>query len=384
MKLLAIVTAAMLLALTGCTSPGESGESRTGTPMASHSAASLAVRPTVTLAYEMADDLRSMTGSETITFNPDARVCEVVLRAWPNKPVLTRAGNGMTVSRVSVDGTSVPLDVQSAGAPAGAFGTLVEAALPACKDAGESLSITADFAVKLGPDTDERMGHASSHDLAWFQTAMPLLAWQAGVGWVRDSAVDMYGESVTSEVFALTDLAVTAPTRFAVAGLGARGETTTAGARTTHHFSAPATRDVSVMVGTFETTEYFAAGTRVHLSVPDFGELSDRDAWRSQVDASLDALVDYLGPVPYSDLWVNIVPGGSEGIEVSGGVQLGGKGRRVQAWLVTHELAHQWTYGLVGSNQALHPWLDESVTAMIQAVVDDPSRSPQPLSLIHI
>ena len=28
--------------------------------------------------------------------------------------------------------------------------------------------------------------------------------------------------------------------------------------------------------------------------------------------------------------------------------------------VVTHEVAHQWWYGLVGNNQAAEPWLDES------------------------
>ncbi|MFP5416288.1 MAG: M1 family aminopeptidase [Actinomycetes bacterium] len=326
----------------------------------------------------MADDLRSATGSSTTTFTPDQRVCEVVLRAWPNKPVLTDARNGMTIDRVSVNGTALQVNVQAAGASPGAFGTLVEAKLPECQEAGTTLSVETDFALALGPDTDERMGYSTSGDVAWFQTAFPLLAWQAGVGWVRDAAVAMHGETVTSETFELADLAVSAPTRFNVSGVGKRGTTTSDGPRTTHHFSAPHMRDVSVMVGSFTPLEYSTSGTTVHLSVPESASLNDEDAWRSVVDASLSRLVDYLGPVPFTDLWVNVVPGASEGIEASGSVQFGGRGRRIQGWLVTHELGHQWTYALVGNNQALHPWLDESVTSMIQAVADDPDRSPEP------
>lgn len=375
MRLRAVAATALTLALAACTGlgvvpPGQ----RTSTT----APASLPTPPDVTLSYQVADDLRSATGSATVVFTPDQRVCEVVLRAWPNKPVLTNAGNGMTISQVRVDGSVLQADVQPAGASAGAFGTLVEVRLPACKDAGTTLTVESDFALTLGPDTDERMGYATSGDLAWFQTAFPLLAWQAGIGWVRDAAVPMYGETATSEAFTLADLAVTAPSRFSVAGVGERGATASEGSRTTHHFSAPLMRDVSVMVGSFTPTEYSTAGTRVHLSVPAFASLNDEDAWRSQVDASLSRLVQYLGPVPFSDLWVNVVPDASEGIEGSGAVQLGGRGRRVQSWLVTHELGHQWTYALVGNNQALHPWLDESVTSMIQAVVDDPDRSPEP------
>lgn len=327
-------------------------------------------RPVVALQYQVADDLRSATGSETITFTPDQRICEVVLRTWPNKPTLTRTGNAMTVDHVAVDGAVLPMKVQAAGAQPDEFGTLVEVTLPACQEAGVPLTIDTGFAVTLGSETDERMGHTSAEDVAWFQTAFPLLAWQSGVGWVRDPAVDMFGETVTSESFVLDDLAVTAPRAMAVAGVGVRGATTADGARTTHHFSAPLMRDVSVMVGDFTTIDYPASGTTVHLSVPLSARLNDADAWRYQVDSSLAGLVDYLGPVPYPDLWVNIVPGAHEGIESSGSVQFGGSGGRVQAWLVTHELGHQWIYGQVGNNQALHPWMDESVVSMIQAIVD--------------
>ena len=373
----AVLTAFLAVALVGCAPAGVSIPDSTRTPGRVAPAPGLAVRPVVSLSYDVADDLRSATGSETITFTPDQPVCEVVLRAWPNKPVLTRADNGMTIGTVSVDGLALRAEVQAAGASAGAFGTLVEVALPECRAAGTSLTITADFAMTMGPDTDERMGYATSGELAWFQTAYPLLDWQAGVGWVRDAAVDMYGETVTSEAFTLKDLSVTVPNRFAVAGVGVPGPTVSEGTRTTHRFSAPVMRDVSVMVGAFAIDEYDTSGTTVHLAVPDFARLNDSDEWRSQVDVSLAGLVDYLGPVPFADLWISIIPGGSEGIESSGGVQLGGRGRRVEAWLVTHELAHLWAYAMVGNNQARYPWLDESVASMIEAVVSDPQQSPE-------
>lgn len=367
MKIAAMVTAATLALLTGCAQP----------PVIAVSPGSV-TQPVVTLNYQVADDLRSATGTESITFTPHSEMCEIVLRAWPNKPHLTRTGNGMAIDHVSVNGTPLEMRVESKGALRGAFGTLVEVRLPTCQAAGSPLQIDAEFSITLGPDTDERMGYSTDGELAWFQTAFPLLAWQNGVGWVRDAAVDMFGETVTNEAFTLEDLAVTAPTRFAVAGAGERGDTTVDGSRTTHHFSDPQMRDVSVMVGSFPTTEYRTGDVTVHLSVPTFSRLSDEAEWRSKVDESLQDLVDYLGPFPYDDLWVNVVPSLQDGVESSGVVQLGGRDRRVRTWLVTHELAHQWIYALVGNNQALHPWLDESVASMVQAVVDDPALSPSP------
>ncbi len=373
-----VVVSALIVALVGCTATsGPTRPSGAARPSISQTTASpVSTRPVVSLAYEVADDLRSALGSETIIFTPDLEVCDVVLRAWPNKPILTRAGNAMTLGPVTVDGVILDARVEAAGALAGESGTLVEITLPDCRPAGSVLNIRAEFAVTLGADTDERMGYATTGELAWFQTAYPLLAWQTGVGWIRDDAVDFYGETATSETFTLTDLAVTAPSRHAVAGVGAKGSVLNQGSRTTHHFSSNATRDVAVMVGEFASSVLQSDGTAVHLAVPAFARLNDLDDWETQVTDSLESLAAYLGPVPFRDLWVTVVPGASEGIESSGSVQLGGGGRHIEAWLVTHELAHQWTYALVGNNQALHPWLDESVTSMIQAVVDDPDHGP--------
>lgn len=363
--------AALALALAGCTSaPPEPAATLAPT------AEPVQARPQVRLEYRVADDLASLTGTEHITFTPDRRVCEIVLRSWVNKPATVRDGNTMEVSAVRVDGRELTPDVEQAGAPDGAPGTLVEVALPQCQDAGATLEIEADFSVVLGRDTDERVGY--TRDLAWFATAFPMLDWKNGEGWLRDSAVDVVGEMATSETFILTDLAVTVPEGYGVSAVGERGEVAAGADGTqTHHFSAPAMRDVSVMVGDFEVAHREAHGVRVHLAVPDSSRFTE-DEWWSSVEESLGRLVSYLGPSPYDDVWVAIVPPQSEGIEFSGAVQLGSFHPERDQWLVTHELAHQWFYGLVGNNQARHPWLDESMVSMVQAVADDPRLSPRP------
>ena len=78
MRVRAAVAVATTFTLAACTAAD------TSVPTAR---AFLETPPAVTLAYRVADDLRSATGSSTTTFTPDQRVCEVVLRAWPNKPV---------------------------------------------------------------------------------------------------------------------------------------------------------------------------------------------------------------------------------------------------------------------------------------------------------
>ncbi|WP_432558908.1 M1 family aminopeptidase [Granulicoccus sp. GXG6511] len=337
-------------------------------------------RPQVALEFRMADDLRSAQGTERVTFVPDLEVCELVFRAWPNKPITARAGNSLTVTTATVDGEQVRPDVSPGGAPEGSPGTLVELPLPSCVPAGTPISAELGFELGLGPDTDERVGYSRSEELAWLGTAYPLLAWENGRGWLRDAAVPVTGETATSEAFALTSLRVTAPSQFSVLGVGEPlpPETDPATGRTTHEFKAPAVRDVTVTVGRMSVVEKRVGGTTIHVGGPADKMARSPEEWSDAIARSLTAVSDYLGPVPYEHLWVSVIPEQTEGIEFPGAIQFGQlRGPRDQ-WIVTHEIAHLWFYGLVGNNQAQHPWMDESFASFVQRVVDDPNRSPRP------
>ena len=86
---------------------------------------------------DVAPDLRSVTGRETVTFTPDQPICELVFRAWPNAPSPAGEGNALQVTDASVGGRPTAPVVRPAGATAGAPGTLVELPLPACVAPGE-------------------------------------------------------------------------------------------------------------------------------------------------------------------------------------------------------------------------------------------------------
>lgn len=335
--------------------------------------------PVVDLSYQVSDDLTTVNGTELIEFTPDLRVCEVVLRAWPNKPATARQGNRMVIQSVRINGVEEEMVEVPAGAPEGSPGTLIEVSLPECVDGGTRIDIDADFVVMLGEDTDERVGYSRRDTQAWFASAFPMLAYQNGVGWIRDEAVAVVGEMTTTETFELRELAVTVPSRHGIAAVGELMSATAnvSDGTVTHRFTAPALRDVSVLVGDIEVFERIASDVRTHVALPRrMGD--EATAWQDAVDAALRKLVAYLGPHPYEDLWVAVIPTQSEGLESTGGVQLGDLSPRSDEWLFTHEIAHQWIFGLVGSNQAQHPWMDESLVSMVQAVVDSPGLSPSP------
>lgn len=330
-------------------------------------------RPVVELTFAVAENLRTVTGRETVVFTPDLSTCELVFRAWPNTPTAARSGTSLVVTDTLVDGRSVTPRILAAGAPGGAPGTLIVAPLPECLDEGESVTAELGFQLMLGEDADERLGFTRSRDMAWFASGFPLLAWQRGHGWVRDPAVSMPGETATSEDFRLASLEVTAPSRYEVLGTGAVASIGPGHAPGTvsHRFTAEAIRDVAVSVGRMRVLEQDIDGVRLHIGVAESGAEVPAEEWAERVADAMRSLAELLGPFPYPDLWITVIPGQTDGVESPTAIQFGDLGRRGLSRLIAHEVAHMWFYALVGNNQARNPWLDESFATFAQGVVTD-------------
>lgn len=329
-------------------------------------------RPVVELDYVVAEGHGEVQGRERITFAPDLPVCEVVLRAWPNKPFTAEWGNSLAVRQAWVDGERREVRELPAGAPDGSPGTLLEVPLEGCAEAGQELEVEVDFVVEVGEGTDERMGRDPDQGIVWLGTAYPVLAWQPGVGWATEDAVRVVGEMTTSATFDLARLSVTVPEGQEVAGVGERldaggGESAGQGTRTVT-FAAPAMRDVAVTAGDIEVHDLAAGDVAVHLVAPRGLDEQELEQWGEVVSGTLEDLVALLGPYPYPSLWVSLLPV-TEGVELSGAVQVGQGDPEERRWVVAHELAHQWFYGLVGNNQAAHPWLDEAFASALQELV---------------
>jgi hypothetical protein len=327
------------------------------------------------LAYDLAPDLHTATGTETVRFTPDQQVCELNFRTWTDAPVSVAAGAALAVTAASVDDRPVAPRTEPAGAPPGAPGTLVTLPLPACVPAGGTVTARLDFRLTLGADAEERAGYSPDAGVAWFGSAFPMLAWVRGQGWVRDPAVAMAGETATSEEFQLDALRVTADETSTVAATGSAGPTSSpAPGRATSTFTAPSVRDVAVSVGNYALAERRVGDVTVHLATPRSGTRADPDRWLEHIGTALGSLQQLLGPYPYPDLWVTVVPGQNDGVEFPTAVQVGDVRDREIPGLVAHEIAHQWFYSLVGDNQAREPWLDEAFTTFAQAVVTGTER----------
>lgn len=316
-------------------------------------------RPVVDLDFRLSDDLRTVTGTETVVFTPDVDTDEMVFRLVPNSPGATELDNRITVDDVRGD------DVDQGGyedAGAEGPGGLYVLQLDGELGAGESTEVELDFTVSLGRSGFERLGTAD--DVSWWASGFPLLAWEPGVGWARDPFVGILGETASSPV-ADTTISVSAPEELTVLMTGAQDEPSDPDdGRRTWTSREPVARDVSVAAGEFRTATLTSPGgveiTTGVLSGADTGpgELAD---WASE---DVTELADRFGAFPYGTLTVPLLPDAGGGIEYPSSILLAGADRSV----LEHEVAHMWFYGMVGDSQFRDPWLDEAFATYAERV----------------
>ncbi|MGY1857765.1 peptidase M1 [Modestobacter sp. SYSU DS0290] len=316
-------------------------------------------RPVVDLAFALAADLRTVTGTEVVRFTPDVPTAELVFRLVPNAPGTAAAGN-----RLVVDAAAGPDVVGGRYEPAGAAepGGIYVVALGRTLTAGERTEVALEFTLTLGGSGFDRLGTDSG--VAWWASGAPLLAWEPGVGWARDPFVPLTGETATSPV-SDTTISVDAPAELTVLMTGDQGEPTRPhDGRRTWTSTEPVARDVSVAVGRFVTAETEVAGVRVTTgALPGSGHDPARLA--RTTGAAIEALERRYGPFPYATLTVPWLPDAGGGIEYPSSILLASDAEVV----LVHEVAHMWFYGMVGNSQFRDPWLDEAFASHAESVV---------------
>jgi hypothetical protein len=145
--------------------------------------------------------------------------------------------------------------------------------------------------------------------------------------------------------------------------------------------SAPFTRNLAMVIGShFERAEREVGGTTVRSWWLPGDEAGGARALEVAAQ-SLEFYAARFGPYPYADLDAVEAPLGDwvGGMESTGLVLITRSAYENLRWIdaeapvtvlpvfmmamtVSHEVAHQWWYNLVGSDAYLYPWLDESLT----------------------
>jgi hypothetical protein len=174
-----------------------------------------------------------------------------------------------------------------------------------------------------------------------------------------------HGDPFVTPVSPFVRLTVTTDRRLVIATTGDRVFRSDDGL--TQRFEARNVRDVTVTaapdfrtreakVGTTTIRYYYRSSTNAQLTL---------DA----AVAAFRKLQDRLGPYPYPTFKV-VQSAGGYGMESPRLIWIPyGTGSANLRYLVTHETAHQWFYGLVGSDQARQPFADEAAADFIARYV---------------
>ena len=283
------------------------------------------------------------TGTESVTFtnNSSAPMKTVWLHLWSNG-VKGCGAHAITVSHLS-GGLAGRLIHNCTSLP-------VHLAEPLVAQHATTLSM--DVRITLFHRND-RFGFSSG--ISFLGTALPTLAVRDDHGWNLNPFVDI-GESFYSLV---SDYRVTldTPSWLQTPATGVLQSALTHGARILRTYVAHQVRDFEWAAARFHHLVGLAGDTRVNVwYVP--GLVTAVQAKQARADAirSMKTFSRDFGSYPYPE--VDVVLSGYRafgGMEYPTIIFTDPRPRTI-----SHELAHQWFYGIVGDDQFREPWLDES------------------------
>ncbi|MEU6241827.1 M1 family aminopeptidase [Streptomyces sp. NPDC047024] len=285
------------------------------------------------------------TGHESATFtNASADALgEVYLRLWDNYHG-TCSAPPIKVGNVT-GGTAGDLSVAC---------TALKITLPQPLAEGQSATIGFDLGITV-PDGADRFGHDGA--FSFIGNALPVLAVRDGAGWHLDPYTNN-GESFYSLA---ADFKVTLdhPSSLLVPATGTSTDTPGTSGRTVTTATASKVRDFAWAAGPFSKISGTSPGG-VPVNIYSVSGISSSSAQSmlSTAKSAVDAHAGRFGAYPYGELdavidnnfWFG-------GMEYPGFVL-----DLVSTTALTHEIGHQWWYGIVGDDEYTSPWLDESFT----------------------
>ncbi len=282
-------------------------------------------------------------GRESITFtNLEADPLTTIwLRLWSNgvkgcdaQAISVTELHGGTAGDLSRRCTAFPVDLDSA---------LLQ---------GLSATISMRVVIDL-PKKNDRFGYHGG--LALVGTALPTLAIHDDLGWHLDPFVDL-GESFYS-IVGDYQVSLNVPTSLRTPTTGVAVASETNGPRRVTTYVAHDVRDFEWAAGRLATVRGRSGATQVVVSYRprDLTLEAARTALGYSV-ASLNAYSHAFGAFPYPEMDVVLTSFSAFGGMEYPTIIFTNPGKIT----ISHELGHQYWYGIVGDDQFSSPWLDES------------------------
>lgn len=308
----------------------------------------------------------TVSGELTVALPPSVIGDAVSLpfRLYPDDPVY---GPGdIAVDEVTVDGSPVAPRV-------GAEPSVVWVPLPASSRRGGEVTVAMRFETVVPVRSAASFGifstqpDAGSMALAhWY----PLLAGRTSAGW-DVGPVSANGDPVFTNA-ALYDLSLDLRGDLVLVAPGVEIEAAADGDRVTRRFVTGPVREAALAVDDdWTAAEAMVNGTRV-VAYAEPANAAGRDLALDAAVAALDIFSRRYGPYPFRQFTVvEMALSDAIGMEYSqvvlindGVIARGGDGgdeARFLEFVVAHEVAHQWWYGLVENDQQQTAFIDEGL-----------------------
>ncbi len=319
--------------------------------------------------YDMVIDLAEggtiYTGSARITFTNlyDETLNDLVLRVYPNAAVIY--GGILFINEAKIgDQILTQESILSDG-------TAVRLALPQPLEPQSTIVLDLTFSGQLPVDSPGEQTYgifnlSSNGPIAMLANSYPIMAVRENGQWRADPVLPE-GDAVVSRI-ALYLVEIHVPQGWKVASTGSMAEQTQADGKDVYKMIGGPVREFAWAASPiFEQRSEFVRDVFLqHWANPET-EVSWADALKVGQDA-LGIYDDTFGLYPYSELDVIALPlKNASGVEYPGLIlikdtlYLDTSQPRLLPMVISHEVAHQWWYGLVGSDVLLSPWQDEAL-----------------------
>jgi hypothetical protein len=300
---------------------------------------------------------RTYTGSLDLDFTVSSTLplSELYFRTYPN---LQFFGGKLELTGARVDNKMVNF-TPAAGR------TAVQLVLPEPLQPGRRAHVSLTYLGKIEHESQpgEYTIFGTNEGTTSLTGFYPILAARRGDEWALD--VPHPQGDVGFADAALYRMALTYPSNQVIVATGTEvTRTVDAGWTTARYLLGPAREFTALLNPEFQSLEAESLGTRVR----SYFTAPNADAGKSALYAAVGALQSYsdqFGPYPYRDMAIVQAPLTFKGMEFPSISLIGSQDydryQKDLVNLVVHEVAHQWWYNQVGSDQVRNPWLDEGL-----------------------
>ncbi len=336
---------------------------------------SLADAPRYSLQAAVDPDTGDVAGQMTLDYTNTTQdtLSELVFRLFPNADTIY-GGGSLSVSKV-VHG-EITLNTTLSDDR-----TVLHVPLEQPLKPGQAISVDLTFYTQVPEQTTQGYGILNRAlgvvSLAgWY----PLLAvyedgWQA-------PPVPATGDAMWAET-SLYEVILTVPAGYQVVSTGiAIGRQDVGDQVTWHLVSGPAREFAMAISNRFLVTETQVDEVTIHYyTLPAQTAITSPQDGLKMAAGAFHTYVNTFGPYPFTELDLVEISVPIDGYEFSGMVAIDYSVRTQEKrddyqYVLAHEVAHQWWYGLVGNSSVYEPWLDEALVTYSATIYVEEAEGP--------